>query len=109
MTMLADIVTVERRFARSARLDADLSGTPPLSGYVLQGSVQKSLLAMMTAIAEGGQNTFTWTGPYGGGKSSAALLLACFVGGTEEQRKLAAKIAGKEMTASFRAAFPDRG
>ena len=75
MRTLADIVTVERRFARSARLDADLGGTPPLTGYVLQGSVQKSLLAMMAGIAEGGQTAFTWTGPYGGGKSSAALLL----------------------------------
>ncbi|RYG34429.1 MAG: hypothetical protein EON93_08115 [Burkholderiales bacterium] len=106
MKMLADVVTVERRFARSARLDSDLDGTPPLAGYVLQGSVQKSLLAMMAGIAEGGQSAFTWTGPYGGGKSSAALLLASLVGGTEEQRKLAAKIAGKEMVARAEGAFP---
>lgn len=106
MSTLADIVTVERRFARSARLDSDLNGTPPLTGYVLQGSVQKSLLAMMAGIAEGEQTTFTWTGPYGGGKSSAALLLASLVGGLEEQRKLAASIAGKEMAARVRAAFP---
>lgn len=109
MTTLADIVTVERRFARSARLDADLSGTPPLTGYVLQGSVQKSLLAMMAGIAEGEQTAFTWTGPYGGGKSSAALLLASLVGGSDEQRKLAAKIAGKDMTARVRTAFPEQG
>jgi len=109
MRTLADIVTVERRFARSARLDADLGGTPPLTGYVLQGSVQKSLLAMMAGIAEGGQTAFTWTGPYGGGKSSAALLLASLIGGTDEQRKLAAKIAGKDMTTHVRAAFPETG
>ncbi len=108
MTMLADIVTVGRRFARSARLDTDLSGTPPLTGYVLQGSVQKSLLAMMAGIAEGAQSAFTWTGPYGGGKSSAALLLASLVGGSDEQRRLAAKIAGREMAARVRAAFPEQ-
>ena len=83
MTTLADVVAVERRFARSARLDADLSGTPPLTGYVLQGSVQKSLLSMLAGIAEGAQSAFTWTGPYGGGKSSAALLLASLVGGSK--------------------------
>ena len=88
MSTLGDIVTVDRRFARSARLDADLNGTPPLAGYVLQGSVHKSLLAMMAGIAEGGQSAFTWTGPYGGGKSSAALLLASLIGGADEQRKL---------------------
>lgn len=109
MTTLADVVAVERRFARSARLDADLSGTPPLTGYVLQGSVQKSLLSMLAGIAEGEQSAFTWTGPYGGGKSSAALLLASLVGGSEEQRKLAGKIAGREMTARVRAAFPEKG
>ena len=53
-------------------------------------SVRLLLLAMMAGIAEGGQTAFTWTGPYGGGKSSAALLLASLVGGTDEQRKLAA-------------------
>lgn len=109
MTMLADIITVERRFARSARLDADLSGTPPLTGYVLQGSVKKSLYTMVAGIAEAAQTAFTWTGPYGGGKSSAALLLASLVGGSDEQRKLAAKIAGEEMTERVRLAFPDRG
>jgi hypothetical protein len=109
MSRLADTVTVERRFSRSARLDADLSGTPPLTGYVLQGSVQKSLLAMIAGITEGGQSAFTWTGPYGGGKSSAALLLASLVGGSDEQRKLAAKIAGQDMAARVRAAFPETG
>lgn len=109
MNTLANIVTVERRFARSVRLDADLGGTPPIAGYILQGSVQKSLLAMMAGITEGGQSAFTWTGPYGGGKSSAALLLASLVGGTNEQHKLAAQIAGKDMTARVRAAFPETG
>lgn len=109
MSTLGEIVTVDRRFARSARLDADLNGTPPLAGYVLQGSVHKSLLAMMAGIAEGGQSVFTWTGPYGGGKSSAALLLASLVGGADEQRKLAEEIAGIDMTARVRVAFPEEG
>ena len=43
MTKLAEIVMVERRFALSARVDTDLNGTPPLTGYVLQASVRKSL------------------------------------------------------------------
>jgi len=43
MTKLASIVSIDRRFARSARLDADLNGTPPLVGYVLQASVAKAL------------------------------------------------------------------
>ncbi len=60
MTTLSEIVRVERRFALSARLDSDLTGTPPLTGYVLQASVRKSLEAMAAGIADGGQYAFTW-------------------------------------------------
>lgn len=109
MKTLADIVSVERRFALSARLDSDLNGTPPLTGYVLQGSVRKALSSMISGIAEGRQAAFTWTGPYGGGKSSAALLLASLVGGADEQRKIASKIVGPQMVEEIKAAFPDEG
>ncbi|MER9628677.1 hypothetical protein [Mesorhizobium sp. M0296] len=109
MTTLAEIVRVERRFALSARLDADLSGTPPLTGYVLQPSVRKSLEAMVAGIADGGQRAFTWTGPYGGGKSCAALLVANLVAGAHEQREIAREIAGHDLVEQFRRAFPDDG
>ncbi|UCI07329.1 ATP-binding protein [Mesorhizobium sp. B1-1-8] len=107
MTTLAKIVRVERRFALSARLDSDLTGTPPLTGYVLQPSVRKSLEAMVAGIADGGQRAFTWTGPYGGGKSCAALLVANLVAGAPEQRKIARGIAGEELVAQFGRAFPE--
>ena len=103
---LAKIVRVERRFALSARLDSDLTGTPPLTGYVLQASVRKSLEAMVAGIAEGAQQAFTWTGPYGGGKSCAALLVANLVAGTGEQRAIAEEIAGPDLVAQFGRAFP---
>lgn len=106
MKMLSDIVQVERRFALSARLDSDLSGTPPLTGYVLQESVKNSLVGMAESIAEVQQAAFTWTGPYGGGKSCAALLAASLVAGAEGQRKLARAIAGRDLTSAFKRAFP---
>jgi hypothetical protein len=107
MTTLANIVRVERRFALSARLDSDLTGTPPLTGYVLQPSVRKSLEAMVAGITDGGQRAFTWTGPYGGGKSCAALLVANLVAGAPEQREIAREIAGEELVEQFGRAFPD--
>lgn len=106
MKVLKDIVRVERRFALSARLDSDLSGTPPLNGYVLQASVRKSLEAMAEGISEGGQCAFTWTGPYGGGKSCAALLVASLVAGGDVQRQLAQEIAGANLVTQFNRAFP---
>ena len=107
---LADIVNLSGRFIRSARIDMDLSGTPPLEGYVLQASTEKSLTAMASAITAGSQNAFTWTGPYGGGKSSTALLLGNLVAGTKDGKKLARKIAGPALSEAIDNAFsPDRG
>ncbi|WP_421476169.1 hypothetical protein [Agrobacterium tumefaciens] len=105
--VLADSVTINRRFARSARVDADLNGTPPLVGYVLQASTAKALASMAASQIESRQGAFTWTGPYGGGKSSAALLVANLIAGVPANRKIAKKIIGKELASSFASAFPE--
>ena len=106
MSGYGETVSIDRRFARSARIDADLGGTPPLTGYVMQASVEKALSTMAAAQADSRQGAFTWTGPYGGGKSSAALLVASLVGGRDEQRRPARDIAGDELSRRFDEAFP---
>ncbi len=106
MTFLASKVAIDRRFARSARLDADLNGTPPLVGYVLQATVAKALTLLADSQIESQQGAFTWTGPYGGGKSSAALLLANLVAGARANRKIARDLAGTELTELYAKAFP---
>lgn len=108
MTRLSKLVSVERRFGLSARLDSDLNGTPPLSGYVMQASVGKALHTMTDALIEADRHAFTWTGPYGGGKSCAALLVASLVAGSAEQKTLAHDIVGPETAEAFSKAFPDR-
>lgn len=109
MTLLSSVVNVERRFGLSARLDSDLNGTPPLTGYVMQASVGKALATMTDGIRETGRRAFTWTGPYGGGKSCAALLVASLVAGSKDQKALAESIVGTETARSFAEAFPTRG
>ena len=108
MTVRPDDVGIDRRFARSARIDADLNGTPPLVGYVLQASVEKSLTTLAASQIDSRQGAFTWTGPYGGGKSSAALLLANLIAGNPANRKIAAGLAGKSLTALYGQAFPPK-
>ena len=105
MTGLAQRIQINRRFARSARIDADLNGTPPLIGYVMQASVAKALATLASSQAESHQGAFTWTGPYGGGKSSAALLIANLIAGSGENRVIAQGIAGDDLAALFAAAF----
>lgn len=107
MTKLSSLVTIDRRFARSARLDADLNGTPPLVGYVMQASVAKALRTLGESQCDSHQGAFTWTGPYGGGKSSAALLVANLVAGTKGNRKVARDIAGEDLTRLYTEAFPE--
>ena len=73
---LADHVSIARRFQRSIRLDADLVARTRLQGFVCQRSAADGLLGMAGQIAQTAQRAFTWTGPYGGGKSSLAVTLA---------------------------------
>ncbi len=107
MTKLSAMVKIDRRFARSARLDTDLNGTPPLVGYVLQASVAKALKTLADNQCDSHQGAYTWTGPYGGGKSSAALLVANLVVGSKGNRKIARDIAGEALTQIYADAFPE--
>lgn len=107
MTVLKDIVRVDGRFQRSARIDADLKGFPPLEGYILQASVHKALGDMVGMLADSGQAAFTWTGPYGGGKSSAALVVGSLVAGNCETRGLARELVGRPLDEAFQRAFPE--
>ena len=105
---LLEHVEINRRFARSARLDADLNGTPPLVGYVMQASVERSLETLAASQIDSAQGAFTWTGPYGGGKSSAALLLANVIGGSATNKAIARDICGTRLTNLIDKAFPQR-
>lgn len=76
---LDSIVRVRRRFQRSIRVDTDI-GAAALEGFVCSQSAAESLLSMSRQIEEAGQGAFTWTGPYGCGKSSLAVALAALLG-----------------------------
>lgn len=92
-TYLADHVSVAPRYQRSVRIDADFGHADPLYGYVLQGSARDAL-ATTLRLAANGQGAFTWTGPYGGGKSSLALALASYSLGRGPAFKEAKRLLG---------------
>jgi hypothetical protein len=58
---------------------------------------------MATAMGSGA-HAFTWTGPYGGGKSSAALLLAALISGTGA-RKAAESVVPETLARKVRDGF----
>lgn len=86
---LSSYVTVRRQFLRSVRLDADMGRDDAMQGYILQASAQAVLEATANHFLTSQQRAFTWTGPYGGGKSSLALAFASLVGGSDALRKVA--------------------
>jgi energy-coupling factor transporter ATP-binding protein EcfA2 len=76
---LSQIVHVARRFTRSIRVDTDLGDPAALEGFVCSQSAVDALLSMGRHREATGHGAFTWTGPYGSGKSSLAVALAALL------------------------------
>jgi hypothetical protein len=92
--MLSGHVNIARRFQRSIRLDSDLGNVDALHGFVCQRSAGDGLISMAGQIAQTCQRAFTWTGPYGGGKSSLAITLAGLLGPKGPVRAAAVEVLG---------------
>lgn len=105
---LADHVHIERRFLRSIRIDTDVRDIKALEGFVCPASSAEVLLAMARHVSETGQGAFTWTGPYGSGKSSLVVALSALLNGDSAARQQAAEIFGKKLAGSVIKALPPR-
>lgn len=86
---LSQTVAIARRFRRSIRLDTDIDSSDALAGFICHSSGVSVLETMAQLICDSGQRAFTWTGPYGGGKSSLALALAGYVSSDAGVRSVA--------------------
>ena len=86
---LDKFIKVSRQFLRSINLEADLGREDALQGYVCQETASELLDIMSQHIVQSHQRAFTWTGPYGGGKSSLALMLCSLVHPNGNLRKKA--------------------
>lgn len=92
--LLNETVSVSRQFLRSVNLEADLGRLDALQGYICQETAKSLLGNMAHHITKTSQRAFTWTGPYGGGKSSLALVLGSLISPTKSLRDGAKKILG---------------
>lgn len=86
---LSEVVSIKRRFQRSIRIDADRNEASALDGFYCPASASEALIAMAHQVSETGQGAFTWTGPFGSGKSSLALALASLLGPAGPMRQRA--------------------
>ena len=86
--MLADRVSVLRRFRRSVRVGAD-TGAAEIEGFVCTATAARALETTVDHAATLGHTAFTWTGPYGCGKSTLAVVLAAALGKPGKAREQA--------------------
>lgn len=103
---LRDHVHIARRFLRSIRIDADLGDAVALEGFVCPQSSADILSTMARHVSETGQGAFTWTGPYGSGKSSLVVALSALLNGNAGLQKEAAKVFGQKLTKEIHTALP---
>ena len=104
--LLADRVSVARRFQRAVRIDTDLGDLTSLEGFVCTQSSATVLETMARHVAETRQGAFTWTGPYGSGKSSLVVALASLLGGDSLMRWNAREAVGAETSDAVWRAMP---
>lgn len=103
---LVDRVKVGRRYLRSIRIDTDLTDPKALEGFVCPQTSADVLLTMARHVAETGQGAFTWTGPYGSGKSSLVVALSALLNGNASRRRQASSIFRDDTAETIRASLP---
>lgn len=106
--MLSDIVQISPQYQRSIRVDADIGRADALSGYICHGTATSVINGMCKQLAETNQRCFTWTGPFGGGKSSLAVALASALHGDKDLRAKARQALRLDSKPAFDKAFPVR-
>ncbi|MGB3901152.1 MAG: ATP-binding protein [Mesorhizobium sp.] len=103
---LQERVRVVRRFQRSIRIDTDLHDNDSLRGFVCPKSSAEVLSNMARHALETKHTAFTWTGPYGSGKSSLVVALGALLGADKALQSAARSSVGPVVADRIAKAFP---
>lgn len=103
---MSEAAAITPRFRRSVRLDTDFTSATAVDGFHCPASFQTAIKFMASHVADTAQGAFTWTGPYGGGKSSLAVALACLFGAPKSIREQAAGLFGDDVLQELKSALP---
>lgn len=104
--MLSDTVHISHQYQRSIRIDADIGRSDALDGYIIHATAASVVAGMCRQLASTNQRSFTWTGPFGGGKSSLAVALANALHPDETLRTKARNALKLDSKPDFDQAFP---
>lgn len=104
--MLSDVVQISPQYQRSIRIDADIGRADALSGYICHTTAVSVVDGMCKQLSGTNQRCFTWTGPFGGGKSSLAVTLASALHPDKNLRIKAREALNLGSNSNFDKAFP---
>lgn len=77
-------VAIGSGFRRSINIATDKQDEKLIKNYICPPSSEKVLHSMVQHIKDNSQCSFTWTGPYGSGKSSLALFMSSLLSKDEK-------------------------
>ena len=106
--MLSETVNIGRRFQRSIKIDSDYNDLNALEGFVCPKSSVDVLQAVAHHVSDTGHGAFTWTGPYGSGKSSLVVAMSALLGGEDEFRSKAEAAIGRNAADAILEALPPK-
>jgi len=106
--VLADRVHIARRFQRAVRIDTDVDDVSALEGFVCPQSSADVLLSMVRHLSEVGHGAFTWTGPYGSGKSSLVVALSALLSGKKALTTSAVESIGEDTAKAVLDSMPPK-
>lgn len=106
LRFLSDITQISHQYQRSIRVDTDIGRADALAGYICHATAVAVLNGMSRQLVDTNQRSFTWTGPFGGGKSSLAIALASALHPDEIVRKKARSLLDLNSKTIFDKAFP---
>jgi hypothetical protein len=104
--VLSDIVQISRQYQRSIRVDTDIGRADALSSYICHATAMSVVDGMCKQLSGTNQRCFTWTGPFGGGKSSLAVALASALHPDKNLRVKARETLRLGLNQTFDRAFP---
>ena len=91
-TKWRDLVHLEARYRRSVHLERDFTSPEALAGYVITPLVRATLGRVGEGLVGSGGRAWSFTGPYGSGKSAFAVYLANVFHHSDEHGKSARRM-----------------
>lgn len=98
---LIDLIERKEYFQRSININYDNNDSEAIENFYCPMSYEQVIIKMIHHMEQSGQAAFTWTGPYGSGKSSLAIFLQALISSDKKITKIAAAKLSKKNEAAI--------